>query len=154
MIPPDSDPVLLVADLASLIRREADRRARLHGMTRAQWKILFTVERTPGLTQRQIAELLEVEPITVGRLVDRLEARGLVERRPDAADRRMWRLHFREAARPVLAALDLQRDEIRALVTQGLAPDALAALTETLRIMKTNIGACRRDPALPVQETA
>jgi len=152
MISPETDPVLLIADVASLIRREADRRARLHGMTRAQWKILFTVERTPGLTQRQIAEMLEVEPITVGRLVDRLEARGLVERRPDSSDRRMWRLHFLEAARPVLAALDVQRDEIRALTTHGIAPEALEALAKMLRTMKTNIGACRREPLLPVQE--
>jgi DNA-binding MarR family transcriptional regulator len=146
-----SDPITLLSDLSRLIRLEADRRARLHGMTLAQWKILYRVNDEPGLTQRQLAELLEVEPITVGRLVDRLEARGLVERRPDASDRRLWRLHLRPGAEPILAALDGQRDEIRAVVTRGLDAPALAALIRSLQTMKTNIAAYRREPA-PVRE--
>ena len=63
-------------------------------MTRAQWAILIWLERQPGLSQKELAEILEVEPITVARLIDRLEERGMVERRPDPRDRRIWRLHL------------------------------------------------------------
>ncbi|MBV9117137.1 MAG: MarR family transcriptional regulator, partial [Acetobacteraceae bacterium] len=71
-------------------------------MTRAQWAILIWLERQPGISQKELAELLEVEPITVARLIDRLEARGMVERRPDPRDRRIWRLHLCDPAFPVL----------------------------------------------------
>src|SRR5205085_1237769 len=75
--------LILLNDVARLIRTQADRRARAHGMTRAQWMILVRLRRCGGMTQRELAEILEVEPITVGRLVDRLAARQLVERRAD-----------------------------------------------------------------------
>src|SRR5690349_22247249 len=101
------------------MRTLADRRARAHGMTRAQWMILFRLRRHDGLTQRELAEILEVEPITVGRLVDRLEARGLVERRADPADRRCWRLHLTTAAAPVLVEIDEVRKALDAQATHG-----------------------------------
>ncbi len=135
---------MLLNDLGRLIRTEADKRARAYGMTRAQWVILSRVQRAPGLSQRELAEILEVEPITVGRLVDRLEGRGLVERRPDPDDRRVWRLHLRPEAAPVLTALDQQREAIRALVTEGVGASELDPVIEVLLRMKSNIGACRR----------
>ena len=88
------DLMFLLHDVARLLRVDADKRARAHGMTRAQWGILIWLERQPGLSQKELAEFLEVEPITVARLIDRLEARGMVERRPDPKDRRIWRLHL------------------------------------------------------------
>ena len=88
------DLMFLLHDVARLLRVDADKRARAHGMTRAQWGILIWLERQPGLSQKELAEILEVEPITVARLIDRLEARGMVERRPDPKDRRIWRLHL------------------------------------------------------------
>ena len=75
------------------MRTKFDQRARARGMTRAQWHILARVERQPGLSQSELAAICEVEPITVARLVDRLEKRGLLERRSDPNDRRIWRLH-------------------------------------------------------------
>ena len=93
------DLLFLLHDVARLLRVDADKRARLHGMTRAQWGILIWLERQPGISQKELSELLEVEPITVARLIDRLEARGMVERRPDPRDRRIWRLHLQPAAR-------------------------------------------------------
>ena len=85
------DPELLVLlyDVARQMRTRADQRARTSGMTRAQWVILAHLERQPGLSQNELAAIVEVEPITIGRLVDRLEARGLVERRSDPKDRRV-----------------------------------------------------------------
>ena len=137
----------LLIDLARLLRTEADRRARGFGMTRAQWAILNRVSQTPGLSQRELAEIIEVEPITVARLVDRLEALGLVERRAVPADRRIWRLHLREAAAPVLAQLDIQRRQIEGMVTAGIDPVLLRDASSALGRMKNNLSACRRGEA-------
>src|SRR5215469_2461661 len=90
----ERDPLVLLSLVARLIRTRADARARTYGMTRAQWMILVHLERQPGMSQNELAAHIEVEPITIGRLVDRLEARGFLERRADAADRRVWRLHL------------------------------------------------------------
>src|SRR3954471_1745027 len=97
--------LILLNDVARLIRTQADRRARAHGMTRAQWMILVRLRRCGGMTQRELAEILEGGPITAARLVDRLAARGLVGRRADPAARRVWRLHLTPAADPVLAEI-------------------------------------------------
>jgi DNA-binding MarR family transcriptional regulator len=133
------DLMFLLHDVARLIRVDADKRARAHGMTRAQWGILIWLERLPGLSQKELAELLEVEPITVARLIDRLEARGMVERRPDPKDRRIWRLHLRTPAFPVLREIDRQREQLRALVTAGLDAPTIDTMTEALLTMKTTL---------------
>lgn len=133
------DLMFLLHDVARLLRVDADKRARAHGMTRAQWGILIWLERQPGLSQKELAEILEVEPITVARLIDRLESRGMVERRPDPKDRRIWRLHLRSAAHSVLGEIDRQRAQMRALVTQGLEPATIETMTEALLTMKTTL---------------
>ena len=149
---PAYDFLVLLNDLARAIRTEADKRARLHGMTRAQWIILKHLQQTPGLSQRALAEILEVEPITVGRLVDRLEARGLVERQPDPDDRRIWRLHLLPAGQPILATLTTQRDSILELVTDGIDAATLGQVSETLQHMKTNMSVCRRPAQRPADQ--
>lgn len=131
--------------MARFVRTLADRRARAQGMTRAQWLILFRLRSGPGLTQRELAVLLEVEPITVGRLVDRLEARGLVERRADPADRRVWRLHLTPAATPVLAEIDTARGLFDAQATRGLTADQRAGAIAVLLAMKANLQATATD---------
>lgn len=143
----DSDKLRLVNELAHMIRTEADKRARIFGMTYAQWFILKRVARAPGLSQREIAEHLEVEPITVARLVDRLEAAGLIERRAEPNDRRIWRLHCTDAALPVLSRLDQESGSIYAAATNGIDPKDVELLFETIRRMKDNFGANRRCPA-------
>jgi DNA-binding MarR family transcriptional regulator len=125
-----------IVTLARLIRTEADKRARAHGMTRAQWTILIRLEKQPGLLQKELAEILEVEPITVARLIDRHEARGMVERRPDPHDRRCWRLHLTEAARPLLGEIDIQLTEIADILCQGLSEETLAATATALAAMR------------------
>jgi DNA-binding MarR family transcriptional regulator len=131
--------LILLNDVARLIRTQADRRARAHGMTRAQWMILVRLHRCGGMTQRELAEILEVEPITVGRLVDRLAARNLVERRADPTDRRVWRLHLTPAADPVLAEIDRVRIAFDAEATAGLPPERRQAAVEALLLMKSNL---------------
>ena len=131
--------LFLLHDVARLLRVDADKRARCHGMTRAQWAILIRLERQPGLSQKELAELLEVEPITVARLIDRLETRGMVERRPDPRDRRIWRLHLRPAAVPMLREIDGQRAEIIRMLADGVNDVTLDAMTEALETMKANL---------------
>ena len=140
-IPRDDELLILLTDVARFVRTLADRRARGQGMTRAQWLILFRLRAAPGLTQRELAVLLEVEPITVGRLVDRLEARGLVERRADPSDRRVWRLHLTPAAAPVLTEIDTARGLFDAQATGGITPAQRAAVIAALLAMKANLQA-------------
>src|ERR1700753_3110120 len=108
----DRDFLILLNDVARLVRTRFDQRARARGMTRAQWVILARLSRQPGMSQNELAGICEVEPITVGRLVDRLEARGLVERRPDRADRRVNRLHLLPAAQQILEEITSYRDAL------------------------------------------
>src|SRR6478672_12816037 len=93
-----------VVETARLMRREANKRAAVLGATKAQWRVLAWLKRTgDGARQVELAEGLDVEPITLCRMIDRLEEAGLVERRRDEADRRAWRLYLTENAAPVLA---------------------------------------------------
>jgi MarR family transcriptional regulator, transcriptional regulator for hemolysin len=131
------DLLFLVIDTARLLRVETDKRARAHEMTRAQWGILIWLERQPGMSQKELAEFLEVEPITVARLIDRLEARGMVERRHDPKDRRIWRLHLLPPAWPVLREIDTQRREVTALLTGGMDQAQVTAMTEGLLHVKS-----------------
>jgi MarR family transcriptional regulator for hemolysin len=139
MIDFQRDLLFLLHDVARLLRVDADKRARAHGMTRAQWGILIWLERQSGLSQKELAELLEVEPITVARLIDRLEKSGMVERRPDPNDRRIWRLHLRPHAYQVLREIDRQRAEIARMLATGLDEAVLETMTETLLTMKTTL---------------
>ncbi len=107
------DLLSVLHDVARLGRVIVDKRARMHDMTRAQWVMMLWLERKPGITQKELSDLLEVEPITVARLVDRLEQRGMVERRADPADRRIWRLHLLPEAVPLLTEIKAERAEIR-----------------------------------------
>jgi DNA-binding MarR family transcriptional regulator len=133
------DLLFLLHDVGRLLRVDADKRARAHDMTRAQWGILLWLERQPGISQKELAELLEVEPISVARLVDRLEIRGMVERRPDPKDRRIWRLHLCPPAVPALREIHRQRSAIADRLTQGITPDRLEIMTEALITMKTTL---------------
>jgi DNA-binding MarR family transcriptional regulator len=135
----EHDLFLLLHDVARLVRVEADRRARLQGMTRAQWALLMKLAYNPGLSQKEAADLLEVEPISVARLVDRLEANGLIERRPDASDRRIWRLHLLPAAASALDQIKVQRAELAALLNADIPQALNDAMVLGLQQMKTNI---------------
>lgn len=133
------DLLFLLHDLGRLLRVDADKRARAHGMTRAQWGILLWLERQPGISQKELAELLEVEPISVARLIDRLEARGIVERRPDPKDRRIWRLHLCPPAHPELHEIHRHRAAMVRHLTAGIDPAPLDAMVEVLISMKTTL---------------
>lgn len=137
---PRNDFLSVLHELAHQLRTRFDQRARAHDMTRAQWMILIRLDQMPGLTQNELAQLIEVEPITVARLVDRLQARGFVERRHDPGDRRVWRLHLLPAAEPILCEIAHVRDEFNALLLgDDVTPEALFVAEDTLRRMKANL---------------
>ncbi|MFY9640411.1 MAG: MarR family transcriptional regulator [Rhodomicrobium sp.] len=140
----ENDLLVLVYDVARQMRTRADQMARVQGMTRAQWVILARLERQPGLSQNELAAIAEAAPITIARLVDRLEERGLVERCPDPEDRRIWRLRLTAEAAPYLRDIDCYRADLRALMTKDLDPEVLSTLTLGLRKMKDNLHAASR----------
>ncbi|MGZ5921148.1 MAG: MarR family winged helix-turn-helix transcriptional regulator [Rhizomicrobium sp.] len=131
--------LILLHDVARMQRTRFDQWARNYGMTRAQGIILTRLERQPGLSQNEMAALCEVEPITVGRLVDRLEARGFLERRPDPSDRRIRRLHLLPAAAPILAAIQDYKVALENYVTDGLDESVQETLIDALVHMKTKL---------------
>jgi DNA-binding MarR family transcriptional regulator len=109
-----------IAETAHALRKAFDRRAVGLGVTRAQWKVLFRLHRQPGLRQIELADMLDIEPITLSRIVDRLEESGLVERRPDPSDRRAWRLHVTARAQPLIAKLRAIADDMIAETFAGI----------------------------------
>jgi MarR family transcriptional regulator, transcriptional regulator for hemolysin len=129
----------ILNDVSRLLRTRFDQRARRYGLTRSQWRVLVHLARAEGIIQSGLAEILEIERMTLGRLVDRLEAAGWVERRPDKKDRRVRRLYLTATARPTL-------DDMMQLVTDmhdealsGLSEEDLNRLMETLTIIKGNL---------------
>ncbi len=147
-MPDQPDILFLLHDLARGLRLDADRRAAAHGMTRAQWVILLRLDGQPGLSQKELAEILEVEPISVARLIDRLEERGMVERRDDPHDRRIWRLHLLPPARPIIDHLAHERAEMQRMLAAGLDDDAMRVTKASLIRMKANLGHDLRNKAL------
>src|SRR5580698_6421842 len=137
----ERDFFVVIHDVARLMRTRFDQRARARGMTRAQWVILARLNRQPGLSQNEMAAICEVEPITVGRLIDRLEAHGLVERRADPTDRRIRRLHLLPAAQPILDEITGYRELISDEVFSGLGEHARSQLVDTLLHIKSNLNA-------------
>lgn len=121
----------MLADTSRLLRRSFDGRARDIGVTRAQWQVLTTLLRHEGVNQGGLAELLDVEPITVCRMVDRLQEAGLVERRADPADRRSWRLFLTPRAHDLL-------DQLRPLAN-AMIEEALTGIDEGERDLLRNL---------------
>lgn len=132
----DRDLMILLHDVARMQRTRFDRWARSYGLTRAQGVILARLNRQPGLSQIEMAAICEVEPITVGRLVDRLEARGLIERRPDPTDRRIKRLHLLPASEPILARIEDYRSDVNDYLLSGVSAETRETVVNVLLHMK------------------
>ena len=118
----DSNFAFEVAETALVLRRDFERRAAELGVTRAQWRVLVRLSRQDGLRQVDLAEALDVEPITLCRMIDRLADAELVERRADDEDRRAWRIHLTPKAHPLIETL-------RGIAENFLA-DALSGIDE------------------------
>jgi MarR family transcriptional regulator for hemolysin len=138
-MPLEREVAFNINDVARLLKTYADQRARDLGMTRAQWAVLARIERSEGLKQCELADTLDLQPITLTRLIDRLCDGGLIERRPDPDDRRAKRLYLTPAARPVLDGLTRLGQDIMATVLAGIEPGAVEQLLAHLLTLKTNL---------------
>ncbi len=126
----------LTSDVSRLLRKRFDVVSRRFGVTGPQWRMLAVLRRTPGINQGALAQWLEVEAITAGRMIDRLEKASMVERRADPADRRAWRLFLTDAATPLLDELFLCATDVFEEALQGFSPaesELLLALLERVR---------------------
>jgi MarR family transcriptional regulator for hemolysin len=121
------------------MRTYVDQLARQYGMTRAQWSVLARVERTEGLKQSELAEMLDLQPITLTRLIDRLCDSGMIERRADPQDRRAKRLFLKPAARPLLDRLWVLSDDFLPRILAGVDAPAVERMVGDLGSMKDNL---------------
>ncbi len=131
----------LLNDVTLLFRKHFDRRAVKFGLTRAQWRATKMIYHREGLRQNELAEYLEMEPIAVGRVIDRLQAAGFVERRPDPADRRAWRLYSTEQAHDVIDDMELIARGLRRDATVGIPLEDMQQMMAVLNLIKENLQA-------------
>jgi DNA-binding MarR family transcriptional regulator len=134
-----NDFLFALMETQRLLRAYAEKEAVRFGVTRAQWAVLAKLERTEGLKQAEVADLMDLQPITLTRLIDKLCERGLIERRDDSSDRRINRLYLTPAARPLLADLAGLRAEITSLALAGLDAADAQRLTAQLETVKNNV---------------
>ena len=146
---PEKDFVFVLNDVARLFKTYADQRVGEVGMTRAQWAVLSRLERCEGVSQAELATALDLAPISLARLIDKLCDQELVERRPDETDRRAYRLYLAPGAEPVLKRLTaLSRDVPGQCASPGVSLDELAAMTAKLGHIKSNLKAALQEEAL------
>jgi len=126
-------------DVARLLRTYSNQRARELGTTRAQWAVLSRLQRCEGVKQSELAEALDLAPISLGRLIDKLALAGLVERRNDATDRRAHRLYLTDKAQPVLAELGALAEDLMGRALAGVEDSTIRAMHDGLKTIKANL---------------
>jgi len=129
----------LIHDVSRQLRKSFDRHAKAIGLTRAQWRVLAHLSRNEGVKQSELADILEIKPITLARLLDRLSADDWVERRMDPTDRRAKRLFLTGKAKPILSDLRKVALAVREEALQGLSLADQDRLIEQLRLVKSNL---------------
>jgi MarR family transcriptional regulator for hemolysin len=134
----------LIQDVARLLRREMDQKAQKLGLTSAQWRILAHVSRCEllnqePLNQASLAELLDMEPITLSRHIDRIQAAGLIERRPHPSDRRAHQLFLTDSARPLVTSFRAVGQEVLALALAGVSEEEIQQLITLIARIRTNL---------------
>ncbi|HEY6940165.1 MarR family winged helix-turn-helix transcriptional regulator [Dokdonella sp.] len=137
----DNTFAYLLHDVTRLMRKHFDRRATRLELTRAQWRALKVIRRHEGLSQTELADYLDMEPIPVGRVVDRLEKTGFVERRADPADRRRWRLHLTSKAHAIVDEMEVIGAGLREDALRGVTRADFDALVRVLGQLKDNLNA-------------
>jgi len=128
-----------INDVARMLRTYADHKAAQFGITRAQWVVLVRLDRSEGLKQSELAEVLDLQPISLTRLLDKLCDCGLIERRPDPVDRRAKRLFLTPAARPLLEKLGDLGEELMATALVGVEAESVERMIGELGIVKENL---------------
>ena len=136
---PSREFAFALHDVARMLRTYSDQRAREVHMTRAQWAVLAKLRRREGLKQRELADMLDLAPITLARLLDKLTASGLVERREDASDRRANRLFLTPDAAPALKRLDILSEDVLGRALNGLDEATITNLRAGLEQIRSNL---------------
>jgi MarR family transcriptional regulator, transcriptional regulator for hemolysin len=134
----------LVNDVTRIMRTLFDRRAVKFDLTRAQWRALKRVRHSEGMTQKDLAEYLEMEPIAVGRVIDRLQKAGFIERRSDPSDRRVWRLHLTAKAHDVVEDMEQISNELFKQAQRGISAGDMKIMLDVFTRMKQNVVALDR----------
>ena len=145
--PVDMHFLFTLGELQRLVRAYADKRAARYGITRAQWAVLARIERNEGMKQSELAEQMEMQPITLTRLIDKLCNNDWIERRGDETDRRVNRLYLKKAARPLLGKLSGLRSELTATALDGISPSDAQRLLGQLETIKENVRSAIANPA-------
>lgn len=135
--PVDPSFGLLIYEISRQMRKRLEQRAKGLGLTRAQWQALVKLKRSPDLSQAQLADMLDLEPITVSRLLDRMEEAGLIARRPHPTDRRIRLVSVTETARPILDEFRVLVDELHEEILGHLSPADRAGLIDQLTAIRT-----------------
>jgi DNA-binding MarR family transcriptional regulator len=129
-----------IGETAHALRKAFTRRAAALGVTGAQWKVLFKLSRKPGIRQVELADMLDIEPITLTRLLDRLQEAGLIERVADPADRRAWRLHVTAKAEPLVEKLRAIADDMTAEAFAGIDTKDIETTRRVLALVRERAG--------------
>ena len=148
---PERSIGFLLHDVSRLLRKRFDQRARTIGLSRAQWSVLAHLSRNEGINQSALADILEIEPITLVHQLDRLEAAGWIERRLDPNDRRVRLLYLKDLGRTILGKLQKLGIETKAEAVIGLSATEQDALIDALTKIKTNLS--ERESASQTGET-
>jgi MarR family transcriptional regulator, transcriptional regulator for hemolysin len=137
--PPEDSFGLLVSDVGRLMRKEFDRRVKGIGLSRAQWSVIVQLSRFEGISQATLADLMDVEPISLVPLLDKLQKSGCIERRANPNDRRAYQLYLAENSEPLLEQLRAIADDFRSEMMAGLDDAAQQAAIESLLTVKANL---------------
>lgn len=149
-MPLEREIAFTLKDVSRMLGTYADQQGHVLGISRAQWTVLVRLQRHEGLKQSELADVLDLQPISLTRLLDRLAENGLIERRPDPNDRRANRLYLTPAARPLLERLSKLSGGLMEIVLAGLDRKAREQLLHNLSIVKDNLrAAINRNAAAP-----
>ncbi len=129
----------LLHEVARLLRRRFEQNAKNSGLTRSQWQVLSYLSHNEGINQTKLADLLDIEPITLGRIADKLQAAGLLERTTDPSDRRVWLLRSTASAKPKLEQVRRLGDLTRGEALEGISDTDRERLVEILQSLKINL---------------
>ncbi|HRK98630.1 MAG TPA: MarR family transcriptional regulator [Alphaproteobacteria bacterium] len=136
---PEQSLGFVLNDVARLMRRNFNRRVLDLDLTQAQWQALAHISRNQGMKQSQLADILEVQPISVGRLIDRMETSGWIERRPDPTDRRAINLYLTEKAEPILTKMQKHGTALRMQALNGIPEEEREIMLRALLTMRKNL---------------
>lgn len=147
---------LLLQDVSRLLRRQLDQRAQTIGLTSAQWRVLAYLARSEGSNQASLADFMDMEPITLSRHLDRMEAAGLTERRPDPTDRRAHQIYLTEQARPLILSFRALATEVMKDAVDGVSDAEIEQVTALLLRIRSNLTGkaegSTSDPFFPVPQ--